>query len=198
MTACHLCNAEDPSSAFKGSLIEGGFGRFDQALVISTAGPIAHSGMICDDCIGALIEQGTAELAYAPGIFETGHRLTAAAYEALFRFGAEDAHITFHELNGSRLYDGRALGDEGISAIRQMTELMAEDDTWSDESHVELEAPGLHAISVGRQYALCAIALGYGEADPGYRAAARDWSVRRERIDGLIEELREDILGMES
>ena len=72
---------------------------------------------------------------------------------------------------------------------------MTGDDTWSDQAHAERKTSGQHALSVGETYALCAISLGYGEADPGFVRESGLWAARRVEIDALIEANRQSLLG---
>ncbi len=195
MPACANCDAPEAASFSDGRLIDGGYGQFDEISLVWLDRSAAVEGALCDACLESLLTQSTIEIYDEPGMFEAGRRPGLAAYQALFEAGADRIRHSFHDLNGTRVYASRPLGGDGWKAIVELRAQLCNDDTFSEVAQREHKQPGILALRTGEAHAISAIALGYGEEDPGFKQAAAQWAARRVEIDDRIERNRQSLLG---
>jgi hypothetical protein len=112
----------------------------------------------------------------------------------LFAYGARRIYHKFCQEQGDHLYTRRVLDQNGANSIKRLrTTLIGDDDdngfTIGPQYRAQL---AMRAISVGEAYALSATALGYGEEDPGFEAAAVQWTETRQAMDAEIADISEE------
>lgn len=191
---CAYCMSETAPNLLEGELVSGGFGAFDMQRLVWLTGQHPRSGHICDDCVQRLAASQDLEICDGPDFHDHGGRISKRGLEGLFKQGAQECYNQFHRLNGARQYVPRAGGQNDFSAVEQLTSYIVDDETWDGEIAVERPEASEHALQAGRAYALSAIALGYGEADPGFTRAARHWASLRWSLDQRIEDQRDSLL----
>lgn len=201
---CTTCGAEAGDTTNDGVIVSGGFGstRHDTtSLIWLVRGQnVPAPGILCDDCVDRHIAAGELE-AFASALCRIPANPSEAAMRELFAYGARQAYHRCWEHIDASHHPIRPLDEAGREAIIDLRRMLTGDDTAAPQSFsCTTSGQGDLALRVGRAHATAAIALGYGEADPGFDIAAARWARQRteqnERIKDIEKQIMDDLLGL--
>lgn len=185
---CTECGGSAGYTDNNGLIADGGAGSVryatTQLIWLVRGDEAAKPGMLCDDCVDGFVVAGKLEAFSTSTGTLPDDPPSEAAYRELFGYGARRAYTAFWKEQGDRPYATRPLDDEGREGLERMrTDMVGGDDFYFSTWIVAREQLADRAIEVGKTHALCAIALGYGEEDPGFETAASQWASLRRAAD---------------
>jgi hypothetical protein len=184
---CTNCGGEAGDTDTTKLFVHAGFGsRHDTNLFVWTAHceDIAPCGYLCDDCLEQAVSEGRLEAFVSETRDETvGLNLSIAAYKRLFSHGARNAYDDFWYVRGDEPYH-EARDPAGLEpAIVAMRDKLGGDVRMRLSSGPTRKPLGWGAVSAGYAHAVAAIALGCGEVDPDFEAAAETWARQRQEAE---------------
>lgn len=193
---CTECGGDAGDTDNNGLIVHGGYGSvlYDttQLIWLVRGDEAAKPGMLCDSCIDGFIAAGKLEaFSTSIGTLPEGAP-SEVAYRELFAYGARKTYHKFWQEQGDHPYTRRPLDKKGEKSIKRLRNSLIGDDNGFTVGPPDRAQLAWRAISVGEAHALSAIALGYGEEDPGFETAAAQWTELRRSMDTEIAEISEE------
>jgi len=189
---CATCHGPAGDTTNTGIVVRGGYGstRYDTSSLIWVVrgADVYPTGYMCDGCIDRAVSDGALEeFQTSLGAAETGLYLSEAAYHELFCHGARSAYDAFWSAREDSPYVEARDPEALRTVIEGMRYRLSGDEVLASAVSTQRSPLGWGAVNIGYAHAVAAIALGCGEADPGFETAAADWAQARRALDAQID-----------